>query len=56
MLKTRNFGRKSLNEIKDVLEKMGLHFGMEISQFGFPAREDGIEDLAEDDLDEDIEE
>jgi DNA-directed RNA polymerase subunit alpha len=35
MLKTKNFGRKSLNEIKTVLAGMGLSFGMELSQFGF---------------------
>ena len=40
MLKTRNFGRKSLNEIKEVLENMGLQFGMEIVQYGFPSREE----------------
>jgi DNA-directed RNA polymerase subunit alpha len=28
MLKTKNFGRKSLNEIKDVLKSMGLSLGM----------------------------
>ncbi|GMT42955.1 MAG: DNA-directed RNA polymerase subunit alpha [bacterium] len=28
MLKTRNFGRKSLNEIKTILSEMGLHLGM----------------------------
>ena len=28
MLKTKNFGRKSLLEIKDILESMGLQFGM----------------------------
>jgi DNA-directed RNA polymerase subunit alpha len=50
MLKTRNFGKKSLNEIKEVLEKMGLHFGMEISQFGFPER-DITNDEDEDDAD-----
>ncbi|MGI6394012.1 MAG: DNA-directed RNA polymerase subunit alpha [bacterium] len=33
MLKTKNFGRKSLNEIKTLLVKMGLHFGMEIENF-----------------------
>ena len=33
MLKTKNFGRKSLNEIKVLLMKMGLHFGMEIENF-----------------------
>jgi DNA-directed RNA polymerase subunit alpha len=30
MLRTPNFGRKSLNEIKEVLAQMGLHLGMEI--------------------------
>ena len=32
MLKTRNFGRKSLNEIKEILEDMGLHLGMKIDE------------------------
>ena len=30
MLKTKNFGRKSLNEIKELLEEMGLHLGMKL--------------------------
>lgn len=30
MLKTKNFGRKSLNEIKEILHEMGLHLGMRI--------------------------
>lgn len=34
MLKTQNFGRKSLNEIKDILTDMSLTFGMKID--GFP--------------------
>jgi DNA-directed RNA polymerase subunit alpha len=34
MLKTQNFGRKSLNEIKDILVEMGLTFGMKLE--GFP--------------------
>lgn len=34
MLKTQNFGRKSLNEIKDILADMGLTLGMELE--GFP--------------------
>jgi DNA-directed RNA polymerase subunit alpha len=33
MLKTKNFGRKSLNEIKEVLESMGLHLGMTLESF-----------------------
>jgi len=30
MLKTKNFGRKSLNEIKDILQTMGLGLGMKV--------------------------
>lgn len=30
MLRTKNFGRKSLNEIKEILHSMGLHLGMRI--------------------------
>ncbi|MDR2862078.1 MAG: DNA-directed RNA polymerase subunit alpha [Syntrophobacterales bacterium] len=30
MLKTKNFGRKSLNEIKEILAEMGLNFGMKL--------------------------
>jgi DNA-directed RNA polymerase subunit alpha len=30
MLKTKNFGRKSLSEIKDILSEYGLNFGMDI--------------------------
>jgi DNA-directed RNA polymerase subunit alpha len=33
MLKTKNFGRKSLNELKDVLGGMGLELGMKIDRF-----------------------
>ncbi len=33
MLKTKNFGRKSLNEIKLILLNMGLHFNMEVPDF-----------------------
>jgi len=34
MLKTKNFGRKSLNEIKDILQKMGLSLGMKFDDHG----------------------
>ncbi|MEK6555927.1 MAG: DNA-directed RNA polymerase subunit alpha C-terminal domain-containing protein, partial [Bdellovibrionota bacterium] len=34
MLKTKNFGRKSLNEIKEILQNMGLSLGMKID--GWP--------------------
>jgi predicted DNA-binding transcriptional regulator AlpA len=33
MLRTPNFGRKSLNEIKEVLAQMGLYLGMEVSEW-----------------------
>ncbi|NMC75238.1 MAG: DNA-directed RNA polymerase subunit alpha [Geobacteraceae bacterium] len=36
MLKTQNFGRKSLNEIKDVLADMGLTLGMNLEDFPDP--------------------
>ncbi len=34
MLKFRNFGKKSLTEIKNKLEEMGLSLGMDLSRFG----------------------
>jgi hypothetical protein len=42
MLRTPNFGRKSLNEIKEVLSGMGLHLGMEVEDWP----PDNIEELA----------
>ena len=39
MLKTKNFGRKSLNEIKDVLSEMGLSLGMKLEGFEYPEEE-----------------
>ena len=42
MLKTKNFGRKSLNEIKEVLTEMGLSLGMKIE--GFTPPEEKIEE------------
>jgi len=38
MLKTKNFGRKSLNEIKEILAEMGLLLGMKLEDF--PTREE----------------
>ncbi|MFH1223910.1 MAG: DNA-directed RNA polymerase subunit alpha [Pseudomonadota bacterium] len=37
MLKTKNFGRKSLNEIKDILAEMGLSLGMKVEGWEVPA-------------------
>jgi len=34
MLRTKNFGRKSLNEIKEILANMGLSLGMRIDAHG----------------------
>ncbi|MEN3967557.1 DNA-directed RNA polymerase subunit alpha C-terminal domain-containing protein, partial [Mammaliicoccus sciuri] len=42
MLRTPNFGRKSLNEIKEVLAGMGLHLGMDVANWP----PENIEDLA----------
>jgi DNA-directed RNA polymerase subunit alpha len=42
MLRTPNFGRKSLNEIKEVLTAMGLHLGMDVSEWP----PENIEELA----------
>jgi len=42
MLRTPNFGRKSLNEIKEVLAQLGLHLGMEVPKWP----PENIEDLA----------
>jgi DNA-directed RNA polymerase subunit alpha len=67
MLKTKNFGRKSLNEIKEILAQMGLSLGMKIDEHGnavpgptsilpaaaLAASYSGYDD-EEDDLDSDI--
>jgi len=37
MLRTKNFGRKSLNEIKEILTEMGLGLGMKIEGWNMPA-------------------
>ena len=40
MLKTKNFGRKSLNEIKEILSEMGLSLGMKLDGWGLPKEEE----------------
>jgi DNA-directed RNA polymerase subunit alpha len=42
MLRTPNFGRKSLNEIKEVLSGMQLHLGMDVEEWP----PENIEELA----------
>ncbi|MGB7189355.1 MAG: DNA-directed RNA polymerase subunit alpha [Acidobacteriaceae bacterium] len=68
MLKTKNFGRKSLNEIKEILAQMGLSLGMKIDEHGnavpgptsilpaaaLAASYGGYDDEDEDDLDTDV--
>src|ERR1700730_6170242 len=68
MLRTKNFGRKSLNEIKEILSGLGLTFGMKfdaqgrlVSPAGQPAMlgsgseaDDIIDEEEEDEVDEEI--
>ena len=50
MLKTKNFGRKSLNEIKGILEEMGLSLGMKLDNFPIPKRsEQGVDETGKGD-------
>ena len=63
MLRTKNFGRKSLNEIKEILGTMGLSLGMKIDQHGRliaptgpPVGLDAIDIPEEDELEERISE
>src|SRR5476649_2672801 len=53
MLKTKNFGRKSLNEIKEILANMGLSLGMRIDQHGRlvapPPQAGGMQDYISED-------
>ena len=45
MLSTKNFGKKSLNEIKDMLHGMGLDFGMDFDEQGNPIPGSGGREL-----------
>ena len=45
MLRFRNFGKKSLNEIKAKLEEMGLHLGMDLSRYGI--NKDNVRDIVQ---------
>lgn len=47
MLKTKNFGRKSLNEIKEVLTEMGLTLGMSLEGFVPPEKADEEEESSD---------
>jgi DNA-directed RNA polymerase subunit alpha len=43
MLKYRNFGRKSLKEIQDILGEKGVHFGMDVSRYLEPRNPVSVE-------------
>jgi len=47
MLKTKNFGRKSLNEIKQLLQQMDLSLGMKIDKWEPPASSTSVDDQDE---------
>ena len=46
MLKTKNFGRKSLNEIKEILSEMGLSLGMKIEGWEAPVEDESKKEEA----------
>jgi len=50
LLKFRNFGKKSLNEIKAKLEEMSLHLGMDLSRFGI--NRDNVKEIVDEYLKE----
>ncbi|MEI8300591.1 MAG: DNA-directed RNA polymerase subunit alpha [Chlamydiota bacterium] len=50
MLRFRNFGKKSLNEIKAKLDEMGLHLGMDLSRFGI--NKDNVKDVIDEYMNE----
>ena len=45
MLKTKNFGRKSLNEIKFILEEMGLSLGLKLNSFNNTSKQEQVENV-----------
>jgi DNA-directed RNA polymerase subunit alpha len=47
MLRTKNFGRKSLNEIKDMLSEMGLGLGMKLDNFPGRKELEGIREAGD---------
>ena len=49
MLRTKNFGRKSLNEIKEILSQMGLYLGMKVDGVMKELQIDNVEEDNEDD-------
>ena len=49
MLKYRNFGRKSLQELVDILSDMGLHFGMDVDSIMLPGDAESDDDQGTED-------
>ena len=49
MLKYRNFGRKSLQELVDILSDMGLHFGMDVDAIMLPEDAESDDDAGTED-------
>jgi DNA-directed RNA polymerase subunit alpha len=47
MLRTKNFGRKSLNEIKEILTEMGLGLGLKLEDFPSRRELDGIKEATD---------
>lgn len=47
MLRTKNFGRKSLNEIKEILTEMGLSLGMKLDEFPVRRELDQLKEVPE---------
>jgi DNA-directed RNA polymerase subunit alpha len=56
MLKTKNFGRKSLNEIKEILSEMGLGLGMKFDEHGRIIQEAEEEPVTDIDIEDEEEE
>ncbi len=52
MLKTKNFGRKSLQEIQENLDGMGLHLGMKLQGWSQPEKTDEEENTEKEEGDE----
>ncbi|MEM7495677.1 MAG: DNA-directed RNA polymerase subunit alpha [Myxococcota bacterium] len=45
MMKTKNFGRKSLKEIKEALSQMGLSLGLQLPPSAWPPKEEDLEQI-----------
>jgi DNA-directed RNA polymerase subunit alpha len=53
MLATKNFGKKSLGEIRDILRGMGLDFGVQFDEQGNPIPGTGGGEIEDDGSDDD---